>query len=519
MDPIAPSIAPSPPIGILDDLDNLNLSSSSDDSIDSDDDDYVDPITLEEETMSSSEFLLKRLTTAEDKKKEANVCFIAKENEKARDLYRLGLKQLDYLKMKHLSSVDSELAVDKLRCALQNNLAAVYNRMEVWEASIKASTAVLEKDPTSSKALFRRAYAHFHRSVTGAYLQEAKKDLVLCLKQDIKNKSARKLFKQLKAKVALQKEEQMKSLSGMFDGKSLYSDIDEKKAIKLKEEKKQKKLIKEKEKSLWRIECERRIQEGEDELDFEAYRRVLKKEREEKERIKDEKRKQEKKERRKRQKERDAEDFKVVVEDDDDEEGLQKGYKKTKDGRTTSYFTRELDDGAKKLLEAQGLTPQKIISTGETKVEQIKNWNETGVTWVDKDISKFATDQLKRIRTNIEIAGIAIEVTSIEVEEDGCKATRVSKNKGVAHMFECNFKAKWTAKWGEGESGTCNGYLKVVDFNDNSKELDTKSSYELVEDEASLQIRVQAAVQSLKASLFTELTTTYIASLQEKNSN
>merc|ERR1712188_173022 len=52
--------------------------------------------------------------------------------------------------------------------------------------------------------------------------------------------------------------------------------------------------------------------------------------------------------------------------DDDDveliegESGVVRGYKKTKDGRTTSYFTRELDEEAKSLIG--DITPKRIVS-------------------------------------------------------------------------------------------------------------------------------------------------------------
>ena len=256
-------------------------SADSADSVDSDDDDFVDPIDKEEENMTEEEFLMKRLSTAEALKVQANECFKAKDNEQARDLYKNGLKQLDRLKMKHLASFDSQLAADKIRTTLNNNLAAVYNRLGAWDVSIKASTRVLEKDPTSSKALFRRAYAHYHRSVSGAFVTEAKQDLIACLKQDATNKSARKLLKQIKEKITKQKADQRKSLSGMFDGKSLYGDVEKAKAKKVRDAKLRRKATKEKERLLWKTECERRLIAEEDEIDFEAYRRVLKQQKDE----------------------------------------------------------------------------------------------------------------------------------------------------------------------------------------------------------------------------------------------
>jgi hypothetical protein len=478
-------------------------SADSADSVDSDDDDFVDPIDKEEENMTEEEFLMKRLSTAEALKVQANECFKAKDNEQARDLYKNGLKQLDRLKMKHLASFDSQLAADKIRTTLNNNLAAVYNRLGAWDVSIKASTRVLEKDPTSSKALFRRAYAHYHRSVSGAFVTEAKQDLIACLKQDATNKSARKLLKQIKEKITKQKADQRKSLSGMFDGKSLYGDVEKAKAKKVRDAKLRRKATKEKERLLWKTECERRLIAEEDEIDFEAYRRVLKQQKDEAQKEEDEKRQKDKDERRKRQRERDA---KPVVIGDDDEESFQKGYKKLSDGRTTSYFTRELDPAAQDLIG--NITPQKIV--GETKSGE-RTWEASGTTWVDRDYTQKAIEKLQQIRVeNFEVEdNVTMEMQDIIEDIDGT-SRMVMKNKGISFMFEFKFKIKWTVKFSEGsEVDEWNGWMRVEDFTDASKELETSFGYEGKPTDAK-RMQLQIAASQFKEHLFVVLNTTYL---------
>jgi tetratricopeptide (TPR) repeat protein len=48
-------------------------------------------------------------------------------------------------------------ALQRLHCSCLLNLALVYSRQLQWSDVIRACSAVLERDPTSSKALFRRA--------------------------------------------------------------------------------------------------------------------------------------------------------------------------------------------------------------------------------------------------------------------------------------------------------------------------------------------------------------------------
>eukprot|EP00931_Biecheleriopsis_adriatica_P002145 TRINITY_DN1027_c0_g1_i5.p1 TRINITY_DN1027_c0_g1~~TRINITY_DN1027_c0_g1_i5.p1 ORF type:complete len:304 (-),score=92.96 TRINITY_DN1027_c0_g1_i5:211-1122(-) len=84
-----------------------------------------------------------------------------------------------------------------------------------------------------------------------------------------------------------------------------------------------------------------------------------------------------------------------------------RGYKKTSDGRTTSYFHTEISDEAKKLIEAQGFgKPQKL----DTPIEESdakgggSKWNQAG-TYEEKGMTKWLEERLKQ-----QIVGITFQL-------------------------------------------------------------------------------------------------------------
>ena len=124
----------------------------------------------------------------------------------------------------------------------------------------------------------------------------------------------------------------------------------------------------------------------------------------------------------------------VVVDDDDEltekELAMMRGYKKTKDGRTTSYFTREVSEEEKTLLQqaagpkligsatsSAATTPtassaptpipannvQESSTTGGTAAASA--WNQAG-TWEEKDTSAWCTSCLKKHLTAAAVPGI-----------------------------------------------------------------------------------------------------------------
>ena len=107
-----------------------------------------------------------------------------------------------------------------------------------------------------------------------------------------------------------------------------------------------------------------------------------------------------------------------VVKEGSQEDSSMRGYKKTSDGRTTSYFSRELSEEDKRLLAATNTGPQridssstdklrntgpiKIVSTGEGLAKGGSQWNSAG-TYEEKDISRWARDHLHSL-----LAGLAV---------------------------------------------------------------------------------------------------------------
>ena len=75
-----------------------------------------------------------------------------------------------------------------------------------------------------------------------------------------------------------------------------------------------------------------------------------------------------------------------------------RGYKTTKDGKTTSFFHRDIDDEAKKLIGS--IAPKKITTPVEPKVAPASGagsaWNNGG-TYEEKNMDKWAKGRLKEL--------------------------------------------------------------------------------------------------------------------------
>ena len=384
--------------------------SDSDDSVGSVDSDDADPATLaiddEEVALSDAAFLAARISRAEALKGDANALFVTKDTVNAKLKYKEALLNLDRLKMKHLADVSAQLQADTLRANLNSNLAAAHNRLAEYEDAVSACEAVLCVDPCSSKALFRRAFAQFHRSASGAFDKEARADVMRCIKQDPKNKSARKMLAKIKTRMAEKKKERLAAASGMFNT-GLYDDIEEKKKAAAKKKRAEEEAKRKEEERLWKEECVRREASGSGEaIDFPAFQAMLKEQREEEARIAKENRKREREALRKRQLERDSKPVVVGV-DEDDESGILRGYKKTKDGRTTSYFTREIDDEKTRSLLAAAQAPKRLsassaaagvaVAGGGVAAPSLSTWNANGTTWESRDYTKVAKEVLARV--------------------------------------------------------------------------------------------------------------------------
>merc|ERR1711956_64706 len=87
-----------------------------------------------------------------------------------------------------------------------------------------------------------------------------------------------------------------------------------------------------------------------------------------------------------------------------------RGYKKTADGRTTSYFTREQSAEEKAMLniapkQISDCTPQPITPSSSTG-ESGSAWNHAG-TWEEKDTTEWCKNHLEKrlLESKVESSG------------------------------------------------------------------------------------------------------------------
>lgn len=106
------------------------------------------------------------------------------------------------------------------------------------------------------------------------------------------------------------------------------------------------------------------------------------------------------------------------VEEDGSDLGNLRGYKKTADGRTTTYFNRELDENAKALIGS--ISPVKLVeapvqAASATAVNGGSAWNSAG-TYESKNVTKWAEERLRSLieGTTAELPGtVSISVSKV----------------------------------------------------------------------------------------------------------
>jgi hypothetical protein len=273
--------------------------------------------------------------------------------------------------------------------------------------SLDVASQALKVDPANVKALYRRALAN--RKLGNA--KEARDDLKEALKTEPNNAAVRKEFFSIKKEMEESSAREKKQLQKAFSSKSgssfLYDDKEKEERKKAEEKRKKKEEEKEaikKRKAEWENECVKRMANGESAISFEDWEKEKKKLAEEL------KREQEKQRKEENQKAR-ADASPMVVDDHDSDEELTeselamlRGYKNTSDGRTTSYFTRELSEEEKKILgntapqklgaiSAEGLTLISPSASADGK-GKASAWNRAG-TWEEKNTTDWCTPHLQ----------------------------------------------------------------------------------------------------------------------------
>jgi len=292
------------------------------------------------------------------------------------------------------------------------------------------ATKALEIDSTNVKALYRRAAA---KRKMGDWT-DAKEDLKKALKLDPTNVAVKKELHALKKEIDTSKRTQREGLQKAFasskkTGSFLYSDREEE--LKRKEEERKKKEQQEKEetekrKIEWTKEMDQRVSNGEEHVPFETWDKERKeKEQKAKDALKKEEEERKRKEREARRAAKKAAKAAAKQENESSDEELTaeelkllRGYKKTSDGRTTSYFNREQSEHEKQMIG--DITPQRLETAGSDVPQSVplststpssgvqstsaaaggkgraSLWNQAG-TWEEKDTTEWCTTHLKHL--------------------------------------------------------------------------------------------------------------------------
>jgi len=413
-------------------------------------------------------------------KDEGNNLFKSGDLIKASRAYRKGTSILKPLNQQNAGDEQ----VKALLISLQTNLSMVCFKQNKYQQSKDVASKVLLVDRLNVKALYRRAVASRKMKNVDA----AREDLKAALKADPENRAVKKELFAVRKELESNKKSKQAALAKAFSsqgGSFLYDDkeeLEKKRAAKRKEDELKEQDAKEKRKGDWEDACVQRMSKGEDAITFDDYEKDLKVKADEAEKVMDklkkEKEKSDNADRKARKKVQEA--AKEVEESDDSEDELTekelqmlRGYKKTSDGRTTSYFSREQTEAEKKLLGniapqrlAATAAPQRLDSTGAlstaSSAKSASVWNNAG-TWEEKDTSDWCNSTLKG---HLKEAVVEVDHYTGKVEE----VEDLSGDASVAFVsgkkrFVFDYHASLTfIILDEGDEKVASGTLKLPDI-------------------------------------------------------
>lgn len=152
--------------------------------------------------------------------------------------------------------------------------------------------------------------------------------------------------------------------------------------------------------------------------------------------------------------------------DDGEIDGVFRGYKKTSDGRITTFFNNELDaatreligDIAPKKLEAEAAVSAALPASNGSGGSA---WNAAG-TFESVNWTKWATGRLKELLLEVAVtpeAACAVTVTEVKLEGD---AEIVSNRGKVKRIYDFSLTLKWRLTTGE-PSLAATGVMEVRD--------------------------------------------------------
>jgi tetratricopeptide (TPR) repeat protein len=434
------------------------------------------------------------LSKATTLKEEGNEFFKNGDLVRASRAYKKGVS---ILKPIHKENSD-DFEVKALIVTLSNNLSMVCLKQGKPKLSLDVATKAIEVDDTNMKAYYRRAMAH---KKLGNF-KEAKSDLKEAVKCDSGNNTVKKELHALAKYMSDIAKRQKAAAQAVFsfDNKTsvLYEDkIEEEKRKKDEEERKKQEeedLLK-KRKQDWEDECVKLMAAGKDAITFEVWDKAHKKKEKAERKAKkqedrakvEEKKKEDEKQRAARAK---AKQEDKVHDDEDDDDKLTeselaqfRGYKKTADGKTTSYFSREQSAHEKHLIgditpqrldengEISGNGPAKlskapstndVVSSGKGKASA---WNAGGTTWEEKNATDWVNTQIQfRLMESISkeapLIGIIKEVDSLKGEASVAVAGGKKR-----YIFDYHCNLTFEIRDDEVDELVASGTLRLPDIN------------------------------------------------------
>mmetsp|Transcript_7984 Transcript_7984/g.16232 ORF Transcript_7984/g.16232 Transcript_7984/m.16232 type:complete len:437 (-) Transcript_7984:72-1382(-) len=169
--------------------------------------------------------------------------------------------------------------------------------------------------------------------------------------------------------------------------------------------------------------------------------------------------------------------------DEDDEDDVEalgnvRGYKKTADGRVTTFFNHDLDETAKKLIgdiapkKLDSVQPQAAVETATANGSSV--WNSAG-TYEERQLSPWASSELKRclgaLAAHISspvVPGVESADLCVSDVENVVGDAQVSMIRGKKkHLADYCADLKWTLTArlaGVSETVSVNGRLQLLDI-------------------------------------------------------
>eukprot|EP00612_Vaucheria_litorea_P006995 CAMPEP_0171472678 /NCGR_PEP_ID=MMETSP0946-20130122/1412_1 /TAXON_ID=109269 /ORGANISM="Vaucheria litorea, Strain CCMP2940" /LENGTH=292 /DNA_ID=CAMNT_0012002343 /DNA_START=349 /DNA_END=1227 /DNA_ORIENTATION=- len=150
-----------------------------------------------------------------------------------------------------------------------------------------------------------------------------------------------------------------------------------------------------------------------------------------------------------------------------------RGYKKTADGRITTYFNRDLSEEEKNLIG--NIAPKKIHVSDQNSIQNLSSrgesaWNTAG-TWEEKNVTSWAKDRLEELIKNIKIVLPKGTLAIKELNISGDASITFSRGKR-RYLYEFSIKFDWEIKI---EESIFEGSVDVPDMG-----YDCEGDYEII---------------------------------------